>query len=149
MKLMKPIAGAVLSTLLCASAFAAGPNVLVVGDSNQPSTALLATGLLSSVSFFDSSIGTPTLSYLEGFDAILSYTDSAPANPMELGNVFKQYVDFGGGLVLNTYAFSSPWNISGGILTSGYAPLVASGGNAELTGSIFKASCRCSRPRLP
>ncbi|MRW94320.1 PEP-CTERM sorting domain-containing protein [Duganella sp. FT80W] len=77
---------------------------------------------------------------LSGYSAVLAFTNYPPANPSGLGDILKQYVDNGGGLVINTYAFSDPWSITGGITNSGYAPLVNVGSNGYVSGLLVQTA---------
>ncbi|MBX3379299.1 MAG: hypothetical protein KF805_04340 [Phycisphaeraceae bacterium] len=96
------------------------PRVLIAG---APATAawnsdvqskLMATGVLGIVDIFNTSTGTPTLTQLQKYDAVLVYSD-APAffNPTALGNVMADYVDWGGGVVSAMFAYN------GGALSMG------------------------------
>jgi hypothetical protein len=138
MKFTKSLLMAACSTLLLAAgAASAAPKVLVVAADGAPPTAdLFATGLFDSVDSFISTSGTPTLAFLQGYDAVLNYTNNTPTDPTGLGNVLKAYVDAGGGLVLGTYALSSPWATTGGITTTGYSPLVNVGANGDVSGNV-------------
>ena len=107
-----------------------------VGNSYVPVSQLLATGKFSSVTAVDAKSSTPTLSTLLGFDAVLAYTNSAPADPTALGNVLADYVDAGHKLELCTWAFSNPWEISGRIMTSRYSPLTNLGVNGTVSGNL-------------
>jgi hypothetical protein len=86
---------------------------------------LLATGQFASVQSHDiNSSGLPTLATLSGYDSILVYTSFAPSNPVDLGNLLADYVDGGGHLVIGGYGFSSPWSVSGRIMSTGYSPFI-------------------------
>jgi hypothetical protein len=96
-------------------------NTLIYSAKN----ALVSTGV-----FGDSEIdiiNAPTalnLSDLESYRAILVWTDFNFSDPRGIGDVLKQYVDQGGGVVLSTYAYSQNWAIQGGILDGGYSPFL-------------------------
>ena len=111
-----------VSGFLCAAAFAGGPSVLVLGvdTDNTITEGLESTGLFGNVTYYRDFDNTPVLADLSGYSAILAFTNYIPADPVGLGNVLQQYVDHGGGLVLNTYALSNPWAVSGGITRPGY-----------------------------
>jgi len=113
-------------------------SVLIVAadGSNYPTTQLLGLDGITTVSVYNSASGTPTLAQLSGYDAVLAYTDSGPASPAGLGNVLEQYVNGGGTLVLGTYGISTPWEITGGIMTAGYSPLLDSGVNGSTSGHL-------------
>jgi len=116
---------------------AAAYSVLIVAaDASTPKQELEATGKFSSVDEFYTWGATPTLAQLQSYDAVLAYTILPPADPTGLGNVLQQFVNSGGGLVINTYAFSSPFAIGGAITANGSSPLVNSGTNGDVSGSL-------------
>lgn len=138
-KKMRAVLAVALTTasLLSSGAASALPSVLIVGsDFNPPSAELISTGFFSAVDTFNSLLGTPTLAALQGYSAVLNYSNVAPADPTALGDVLKAYVDGGGGLVIDTYSFSNPFAIAGGITGHGYSPLVNSGTNADPSGLL-------------
>ena len=110
---------------------------LIVGaDTGPPQAQLMATGRFSRVDFFSAINATPSLATLTPYTVVLAYTNFVPQNPTALGNVLADYVDAGGGLVLTTYAFSTPWSIQGRVTTSGYSPLVNVGQNGDVSGTL-------------
>lgn len=116
---------------------AAAYSVLIVAaDFSTPKQELEATGKFSSVDEFYTWNATPTLAQLQSYDAVLAYTNIPPADPTALGNVLQDFVNSGGGLVINTYAFSAPWAIGGAITANGSSPLVGSGVNGDVSGSL-------------
>jgi hypothetical protein len=107
-------------------------NVLVCG---APSTAewnldvqqkLQATNLFNSVEVFDIGIATPTLAYLQSFDAVLTYTDTDVLDGFTVGNLLAQYIDLGGGVVNATFANASV-PIGGNFNTTPYQVVVPQG----------------------
>ncbi len=64
------------------------------------------------------------LSDLTPYEAVLAWTNCAFTNSQMVGDVLKQYVDAGGGVVMATYAFSNSWSMTGGILDPYYAPFL-------------------------
>jgi hypothetical protein len=99
-KLCLAFTGALLSTTAFSQI-----DVLVCGavsDSaylNDVQTKLMATGSFNSVQNFNIYFGTPTLSFLQGFDAVLSFTDYSPQNSSAYGDTLAAYIDGGGGVV--------------------------------------------------
>lgn len=105
-------------TLTCAAAFggvafAQGPDVAIVAAATSSSTdcrftdpqsLLMATGSFSSVSIFNANTGTPTLQDLMQYDAVITWSNSAYADSVALGNVLADYVDAGGGVVVAVFA---------------------------------------------
>lgn len=126
------------SAILAASAANAG-NVLVVGggDGHNPAANLMATGNFSSVDYVDNDAGL-TLAQLDGYDAVIAYTDNAPVNAAGFGDLLRSYADQGHRIVLGTYAFTDSWAISGGIMTAGYAPLTNQHASTDVSGAIVK-----------
>jgi len=112
--------------------------VLIVhtDPAGAPQAELLATGRFSRVDLFDATSGTPTLATLQPYAVVLAYTNFTPSDATALGDVLADYVDGGGGLVLSTYAFSTPWSIVGRITTPGYSPLIDAGLNGDISSSL-------------
>lgn len=110
---------------------------ILAGDGNSPEAELMATGRFSSVSTITIHNQTPTLAQLSVFDvACLAYTNAPPDDAVALGNVLADYVDAGGRVVLSTYSFSTYWNVTGRITTSGYSPLTNVGVNGDVSGNL-------------
>ncbi len=93
--------------------------------------ALVSTGLLSPPDIFHMVVGKnpPDLVDLMPYDAILFWSLEELGDKVGLGEVLKDYVDAGGGVVLATYAFTSDIGmgniqIAGGILDPGYSPFL-------------------------
>lgn len=100
--------------LMIASVSIAQTDVLVIGAASPQSwlddvqNKLVATGQFNTVTTYNSySTGTPSLAYMQGFDAILVYTDYGAQDPVTLGNNLAQYVDGGGGVVSATFTNAS------------------------------------------
>jgi VCBS repeat-containing protein len=89
-----------------------------------------------SVDTFSTLGGNPDINLLNNYDAVLNYTNFIPSDPTGLGDVLKDYVDQGGGVVLATYSFSPPWAVQGGIMTDGYSPLETAGFLVDTSGNI-------------
>jgi PEP-CTERM motif-containing protein len=93
----------------------AAPAVAILGSPNggatwnaDVQTKLISTGLFSSVSVFDISTTTPTLSQLQAFGSVLVYSDGAGyQDSTALGNNLADYVDGGGGVVVGVFANAS------------------------------------------
>jgi hypothetical protein len=78
----------------------------------------------------------PTLAQLQQYKAVLIYTDyPGPSNPVGLGNVLADYLDWGGGVVLNTFALTAGagYSIQGRIVTGNYLPVVL---GSETSGTL-------------
>ena len=76
------------------------------GDSNAQDvqTKLLATGKIDSVALRNASGTTPTLSELEGYDAVLVWRLGFFPDEEALGDVLVDYIEGGGGVVVSMYA---------------------------------------------
>lgn len=121
---------------LIGAAPANAASILIVAADGAPPIAELQARGFSTVDSFNAAGGTPTLGLLNGYDAVLAYTNNIPADATALGNVLADYVDGSGHLVLATYSFSNPWAVSGAITTTGYSPLVNVGTNGSLSGNL-------------
>jgi hypothetical protein len=71
----------------------------------------------------------PSLAQLCRYQALLVFTDENFTDPVATGNALADYVDQGGGVVLQTFAFitngSATYGIQGRISTNGYLPFTA------------------------
>lgn len=127
-----------LRVALCGSASTAN----VACQWTSPRSALLATGLFAAVDIINcttSGIGTPSLSQLLQYDALLVYTNVTPANNVALGDVLADYVDAGGGVVVAVFANStttSGRNLDGR-WQSGYEVILDRSGNATGAGGTL------------
>jgi hypothetical protein len=143
------IATAMLCLVIGTAGRASADISVAIVDSDPgdaPVSQLMATGLFSSVTEVSAYYGTPTLAQLQGYNAILMYTNYEPADRTALGNVLAQYVNGGGGLVLATYSFSSFWAIGGQIMTTGYSPLTNVGVDGTVSGHLVAAPGQAGNP---
>jgi hypothetical protein len=71
----------------------------------------------------------PSLAQLCHYQSVLVFSDNDFTDPVATGNVLADYVDQGGGVVLQTFAFitngSATYGIAGRISTNGYLPFTA------------------------
>ena len=108
---------------------AAGLKILLLAADNasQLSAHLLTYPDIQSVAYFDSRSGTPTLSQLEQYDVILTWTNSSHNNRIALGNVLADYVDGGGSVVIMTFSFlnTTSAGLGGRITSGGYSPFAS------------------------
>ncbi len=81
-----------------------------------------------------SSPGSVSMSTLSPYNVVLIWSDNSL--PAIIGDTLKKFVDNGGGVVIATYSFNSPWNLNGGIMGSGYAPFVIDGNHINVSGTI-------------
>jgi hypothetical protein len=109
----RSFAAASALALLAGSPGALADNyLLLVADSATVTTALrnslVAAGLTNvDVYPFASTLPTPTLGELLGYDAVLTYTNLSYADGAAMGNVLADYVDAGGGVVCAVFCVSS------------------------------------------
>jgi|GEM_PF-3124356 len=146
--LKKKLLTAAAALTLGASAFAQ-TDVLVCGAASPQSwlddvqNKLIATGAFSSVTTYNTyTTGTPSLAYLQTFDAVLVYTDYPCIDPVTFGNNLAQYIDGGGGVVSSTFANASVL-ITGNFNTATYQVCIPNNGQLSsptLTlGTIYPA----------
>ncbi|MDP6668061.1 MAG: hypothetical protein QF357_11815, partial [Dehalococcoidia bacterium] len=67
----------------------------------------------------------PPLATLLEYDTVIAWSDSPFDTGTAWGDVLADYVDAGGGLIINTFAFytTPPYQLEGRIMTPGYSPL--------------------------
>jgi hypothetical protein len=96
-----------------------------------------ATGKFSSVDVFNTYTATPALSDISGYGAVMAWTDSAPADPVGLGNLLASYYALGGKrLTIATYSFSTSWAITGTVMGGSYAALTNMGVTGDVSGNL-------------
>jgi len=81
---------------------------------------LLAFSDVAVVDIFDASIGTPSLTELEAYHAVILTNGSPFVDPIALGDVLADYVDAGGGVVQTIASFVDVWVVKGRFLDEGY-----------------------------
>jgi hypothetical protein len=84
---------------------------------------LVATGAFTGVDLFDGTINAPTLALLQGYQAVLVYSNIGFSDPVGVGNVLADFFDAGGRVVLSPGANCSDQFLgsSGRFITDGYA----------------------------
>lgn len=118
---------------------AAETMLLIHADSGGD--AVVESGLVATGEFTAAQIdshhlasGLPSLATVSGYDCAVVWTNQIPPDPVGIGDLLKDYVLAGGGVVLTTYALSAPmnpWEVQGGIMEDGFNPLDPS--NTALT----------------
>ena len=84
---------------------------------------IMGTGSLPRVDLISVTGSTPTLAQLRSYQSVMVYSDGSFNDSVALGNVLADYIDQGGGVVLQTFSFYSGAGL--GILgrvTNGYLP---------------------------
>lgn len=99
------------------------------------------------VDWVDVEITTPSLATLQGYHAVIVYTNVAPADPVALGDRLADYVDGGGGVVFGAWAHTSSWGVAGRIQNPGYSPYNFDGSNPN-TFRNFGSIARPGHPLL-
>jgi hypothetical protein len=126
---------------LCSGAWGQGPDVaLIVADStanaNDAQAKLMGTGLFSSVTVRLSTATTPTLTELQQYDAVLTWSNLSFSSGSALGDVLADYVDAGGGVVNAVFVVSTTTanRFLAGRWDSSYQIIVQGGGSTTTTG---------------
>ncbi|MBI4020454.1 MAG: VCBS repeat-containing protein, partial [Candidatus Aenigmarchaeota archaeon] len=86
-------------------------DVLVLGADSQGllddvRSKLLQFSFIRSVDTMAASSSTPTLSQLQDYDAVITWSDNCYANSVQLGNALADYVDNGGGVVTAVFSYN-------------------------------------------
>ncbi|MDB5236176.1 MAG: Por secretion system C-terminal sorting protein/choice-of-anchor [Hymenobacter sp.] len=123
------------------------PRVLLLAADEQSWTAevqakLMNTGAFTSVSTLDWRSAAPSLSYLQGFDAVLLWDDYSPYDGIGSGNALAQYIDGGGGVVSAVFANASV-PVQGQYNSSAYLviiPLYQTQGTHQVLGTVLLPS---------
>ena len=130
--------------LFTSSAFATLPSVLIAAAASstwvsEVQSKLVATGQFSSVQTYITSTGTPTLAYLQTFNAVMVFTDGGCQDPTTFGNNLALYIDGGGGVVSTTFDDASV-PIQGNFNTNTYRVLLPASqtqGTMHTMGTIY------------
>ncbi len=106
-----------------------GLHVLVASSDNYPTglaNFLMAQPDISAVDHFDCRIALPTLGYLQGYDAVIAFSDNYWYDRVAMGDLLADFVDAGGKLILAVFdwADDNGWALSGRIITGGYSPFM-------------------------
>jgi len=104
------------------------PKVLLAAADHPPNIAdvqakILSTGTVGPVDVFDARDATPTLEFLQRYDAVMTWTNPSYNNSTAMGNVLADYVDAGGGVVSAVFAnteASPAYRLGGRWLSGGY-----------------------------
>lgn len=94
---------------------------------NDVRNKLLNLGWFDSVTVINVISSTPSLETLLAFDSVQVWSDSTFQNATLMGNVLADYVDAGGGVVIQTFATANGYAPLGRWASGGYQPMVPGG----------------------
>ena len=109
----------------------AGASVAVLAAESQNTynsdvtNKIASVGSLPRVDLFQVASGPiPTLAQLRSYQSVMIFSDDDFSDPVALGNVLADYIDQGGGAVLQTFAFTTSPGLGpqGRVSTNGYLP---------------------------
>lgn len=124
--------------LIYSQAIYAGLNVLLTAPEVEGTQTDMVSGLSAFSSDFDSVVwwnmqtsGQPTLSDIEAYDCVVTWSDYQFPYAVVWGNTLADYVDGGGKVILCPFCWSLYENyyIEGRIITDGYSPLLGHAGD--------------------
>ncbi|WP_321472230.1 PEP-CTERM sorting domain-containing protein [uncultured Paludibaculum sp.] len=104
---------------------------------NAAFRSLVAGFLGEAVDYYDASAGTPTVTELQAYKGVFTWTNSTYSNSTLLGDNLAAYVDGGGRVVLGAFTtYASGSHLGGAIMTSAYSPVTSpTGSNAFISDS--------------
>ena len=111
------------------------PRVLIIDSSSFTSytadivAKVKGTNLFSVVDSFNGATGTPTLTQLQTYDAVLVANQTAWSNRTALGNVLADFVDAGGGVVQTVFTTGGIANSNLGGRWTGTYDIISFGGS--------------------
>jgi hypothetical protein len=95
---------------------------------------------LVQVDVMDAQLASPTLAQLKAYQAVMVSDGTPFSDPVQLGNVLADYVDWGGGVILGVASFIHSWEIRGRLLTGGYMPFqIGTGPGGSATLGVYDA----------
>jgi len=68
------------------------------------------------VDYFDARSGTPDLDFLSTYNVVIVWSNYVFSDPFGMGDVLADYVDAGGGVVLQQFSFGSGWGLAGRLM---------------------------------
>ncbi|OGC94862.1 MAG: hypothetical protein A2W25_14155 [candidate division Zixibacteria bacterium RBG_16_53_22] len=108
--------------------------LFIISDAEGSSEAqrdLLEYWDIQGIDVYNGRIGTPSLTFLQQYDAAVVWSNYAFSDPTMMGNRLADYLDSGGGVVLLQFCFAINWELQGRIMSS-YCPYAA-GANRHAT----------------
>ncbi|QDV05915.1 hypothetical protein Poly30_14180 [Planctomycetes bacterium Poly30] len=142
--LSAPLCALMLST----SALAQAPSVAIVAAANtglsdcrytDVQAYLQATGSFLAVDVVDCTSTTPTLTDLASYDSVLTWSNTDYFDKDALGDVFADYADAGGGVVVAVFANTTTGTnrfLGGRWATGGYEIILPAQGNTSNSSSL-------------
>jgi len=128
----------------------AGPQVLLLeSDSDIPGNSpiqetLLAYEDVGTVDLFDAQSSTPTLTQLQSYDVVVTWSNYPYYDPVGVGNVLADYVDSGGKVINLMFSFGTHgWEMQGRFMTENYT---AMNGTNHLFSNLCMGSSDSSHP---
>jgi len=85
---------------------------------------------IQGIDMYNGQIGTPSLDFLQQYDAAIVWSNIVFDNSTMLGNRLADYLDSGGGVVLLQFCFAITWELQGRIMSS-YSPFAAGANRHE------------------
>lgn len=76
---------------------------------------------INSVHIYNGRFGVPSLELLQQYEAVCVWSNYVFEDAPMLGNRLADYVDMGGGVVINQFSFTTGWNLEGRLMDS-YSP---------------------------
>ena len=104
---------------------------------------LMGTGQFSSVDIVDVVTTTPSLATLQGYDAVLTWSNTSYNSAAAMGDVLADYIDAGGGVVVATFAHGGGQAIAGRWASGGYEVITNISGQttgAATLGAVLEPS---------
>ncbi|HEX2837769.1 MAG TPA: hypothetical protein VHN77_06535 [Phycisphaerales bacterium] len=126
----------------------AQPDVAIVAAAGSTATAvqftdvqakLMGTGEFASVTIINAGAVTPSLTELQAYDAVMTWSNLTYQSADGLGDVLADYVDAGGGVVVAVFATSTTTvnrSLGGRFRSGGYEIIVTQGGNTGGAASL-------------
>ncbi|GJQ29453.1 MAG: hypothetical protein HBSAPP03_13370 [Phycisphaerae bacterium] len=108
-------------------------------QANDVIAKLTATGNYASVTYINAQTVTPTLEQLQGYNAVLCWSNNTFQNAEALGDVLADYTDWGGGVVVAVFATSTTTvgrSLGGRFRSGGYEIIPTQSGNTGGAASL-------------
>lgn len=115
-------------------------------ESDDPGyRARMAAQLGGTCDYFDTRYSTPSVSFLNGYDAVMTWANYAYFDNVDFGNKLADFVDSGGKVVLGAFcAYTSGNYLAGRIMTDTGTYCPVTGGFNHFSLSMWDGSCATS-----